>query len=90
MAQHTLPSIVTKTTKLMAEVTELEPVEVTGVARDEKGWRLQIEMLEYTKIPPSGDVIAEYEVLVDADGELLSFQRLRSRLRSETVAGEAG
>ncbi len=85
---HTLRSIVKQATHLMAEVTELEPVEVTGVARDEKGWSLRMEMLEYKKIPPAGDVIAEYAVQLDAEGELLSFQRVRSRLRSETVSGE--
>ena len=89
MSPQTLPSIVVSTTKLLAEVTGLQPVEVTGVARDEQGWRVMIELLEFTKIPPAGDVIAEYEVLVDGNGGLLSFQRKRSRLRSETVDGEA-
>ena len=90
MATHTLRSIVQQATLLMAEVTDLEPVEVTGIAKDEKGWLLHIEMLEYKKIPPAGDVIAEYEVQLDGEGELLSFRRVRSRLRSETVSDEAG
>ncbi len=89
MSQQTLPSIVTRTTKLLAEVTGLKPVEVTGIARDDQGWRVQVELLEFAKIPSGSDVIAEYEVLVDGDGNLFSFQRKRSRLRSETVAGEA-
>jgi hypothetical protein len=89
MSPRTLPSIVVSTTKLLAEVTGLEPVEVTGVARNDQGWRVTIEMLELAKIPPSADILAEYEVLVDGDGGLLSFQRMRSRLRSETVDGEA-
>jgi hypothetical protein len=89
MSPPTLPSIVVRTTKVLAEVTGLQPVEVTGVARDDQGWRVLIELLELAKIPPASDVIAEYEVLVDGEGDLLSFQRKRSRLRSETVGGEA-
>lgn len=89
MSPQTLPSVVARTTKLLAEVTGLKPVEVTGVTRDDQGWRVQIELLEFAKIPPASDVIAEYEVFVDGEGNLLSFQRKRSRLRSETVSGEA-
>ena len=90
MALQTLPVSIANVTKMMAELTGLKPVEVTGVVRRDEGWKIEIELLEYAKIPPSSDVIAEYEVLVDCDGTLLSFQRKRSRLRGETVAGEIG
>ena len=89
MSPQTLPTIVVRTTKLLADVTGLTPVEVTGVARADQGWRVTIELLEFAKIPPANDVIAEYEVLLDSEGDLLSFQRKRSRLRSETVDSEA-
>ncbi|MEI8334204.1 MAG: gas vesicle protein GvpO [Chloroflexota bacterium] len=89
MSPQTLPTIVVRTTKLLADVTGLTPVEVTGVARADQGWRVTIELLEFAKIPPANDVIAEYEVLLDGEGDLLSFQRKRSRLRSETVDSEA-
>jgi hypothetical protein len=89
MSPQALPSIVTRTAAVLAEVTGLKPVEVTSIAPDDQGWRLQVELLELAKIPPSSDVIAEYEVMVDSEGSLLSFHRARSRLRSETVSGEA-
>lgn len=82
------PGIVVQTKKLLGELTGLKPVEVTGVSPDDHGWHVRIEMLEFAKIPPSADVIAEYDVLVDGDGSLVSFQRMRSRLRAETIAGE--
>ena len=88
MAVQTLGMSVQQVTRMMADVTGLVPVQVTGVAPHDDGWRLHIEMLEFAKIPSSSDVIAEFEVFVDVDGTLLSFQRLRSRLRCETVAGE--
>lgn len=89
MSPLTLPEIVVQTTKLLGEVTGLKPVAVTGVSRDDQGWHVRIEMLEFAKIPPASDVIAEYDVLVNGDGNLVSFQRKRSRLRAETVVGEA-
>ena len=90
MSPQALPSIVTRTAAVLSDVTGLKPVEVTGIAPDDQGWRLQVELLELAKIPPSSDVIAEYEVMVDCEGGLRSFQKMRSRLRSETVSGEAG
>ena len=88
MAIQTIGVNIQKVTKMMAEVTGLVPVEVTGVAPYSDGWRLHVELLELAKIPSSSDIIAEFEVLVGPDGTLISFQRLRSRLRGETVAGE--
>lgn len=89
MSPVTFPGVVGHTKKLLGELTGLEPVEVTGLSRDDQGWHVRIEMLEFAKIPPSADVIAEYDVLVGGDGSLVSFQRTRSRLRAETIAGEA-
>ena len=89
MSPMTFPGIVVQTKKLLGELTGLKPVEVTGVSRDDRGWHVRIEMLEFPKIPPSADVIAEFDVLVGGDGSLVSFQRARSRLRGETIVGEA-
>lgn len=90
MSSAALSGIVAQTRKLLSDATGLEPIGVTGVSYDDKGWHVRIEMLEFAKVPPSADVIAEYDVLVDGGtgNGVVSFQRTRSRLRSETVSGE--
>lgn len=69
----------------LAEVTELKPVTVTGTFKDEHGWRITLDMLEMPRIPPATDVLGEYEVLVDENGNMLTFERKRMRLRAEAI-----
>ena len=85
----TIPDIVPRSKELLRELTGLEPIEVIGVARDDHGWRVRIELLELARIPSSADVVAEYEVLLDDDGLLQRFQRSHTRLRGDVVDGEA-
>jgi len=72
-------------------ITELngqEPVAMTSVElTDQDGWVVEFEVVEDRRIPSSSDVLALYEVEVDADGELLGFRRTRRYLRGQTRGG---
>ncbi len=70
--------------KQLSDITGLKPLSVTRASRDEKGWRIGIEMLEMSRIPNSTDVLGCYEVIVSENGSLLSFHRQSTRLRAET------
>ena len=63
----------------------LEPDTVSGMRHDDEGWHVMVEMIELKRIPPSSDVLHSYEVLLDEDGEILSYQRVRSYTRGETI-----
>lgn len=69
----------------LAEVTGLKPVTVTGTFKDEQGWRIALDMLEMSRIPTATDVLGDYEVLMDEDGNMLKFERKRTRLRGEPI-----
>lgn len=73
----------------LAEVTALKPQTVTGAVKDEQGWHITLDMLEMARIPNSTDILGSYEVLLDDNGNMLSFKRKRIRLRGEPVAEEA-
>jgi len=72
----------------LAEVTGLKPVTVIGTFRDEQGWHIALEMLEMSRIPPATDVLGDYEVLLDESGNMLRFERKRTRLRGEPMKQE--
>ncbi|MBI2848802.1 MAG: gas vesicle protein [Chloroflexi bacterium] len=72
----------------LAAVTGLKPVTVSATFRDEEGWHVSLDMLEMRRIPDSSDVLGEYEVLLDEDGNMLKFERRRTRLRGERVEKE--
>lgn len=56
---------------------------VTGVAKTAEGWRVTVELVERTAIPDTMDLLGVYEVLLDPEGELISYERIRMRRRSD-------
>jgi Gas vesicle synthesis protein GvpO len=65
----------------IAALTAKQPEGVTGVERTEDGWTVGIELVEDQRIPSSADILATYETTIDADGELLSYRRVRRYAR---------
>ena len=69
----------------LAQLTRLKPVTVKGAIRDEKGWHVVVDMLEMARLPASTDILGEYQMLLDDDGNLLSFERKRTYLRGQPM-----
>lgn len=72
----------------LAEATGLKPEGVTRASKDNGGWRIGVEMLEMSRIPNSADVLGDYEAVLTDEGEMVKFERHRTRLRCETVVEE--
>lgn len=72
----------------ITDMTELEPVMMVSLAPTEDGgWLIEVEAVEARRVPSSSDILALYEVLLDSDGELLSYRRTRRYLRGRTTEG---
>ncbi len=56
---------------------------VTGLERADEGWRVGVDVVEIARIPPSTDVLGSYEVVVDDDGDLLRYERIRRYIRGQ-------
>lgn len=61
----------------VVELVGRDPEVVSSVQRTEEGWRVGIEVVETHRIPDSADILAVYEADIDADGDLLSYRRIR-------------
>ncbi len=81
-------SLAEKAKEQLAELTGLNPITVTGAFKDEQGWHVSLDMLEMSRIPTATDVLGDYEVLLDEDGNMLRFERKRTRLRGEPLEME--
>lgn len=77
-------ALIEKARKELSKLTGLKASSTVGAAKDEKGWHITIEMIEKQSIPDQMDILALYEVLLDEDGNLLSFERKAMRKRMET------
>lgn len=71
------------------QLTVLQPLPlsgVVGVAKQEDGWHVLVELVERKSIPDAQDLIGLYETVLDEQGGMLSYQRKRVRRRID--AGE--
>jgi Gas vesicle synthesis protein GvpO len=57
---------------------------VVGVRRDDETWVATVSVIEDAHVPSSSDILSEYEVRLDADGELLGYSRRRRYVRGRT------
>jgi len=83
-----MKDIIEQTKKQLVDATGLKAEEVTQAFRDDQGWHVRVEMLEMSRIPPATDVLGDYEVLLDDEGNMLRFERKRTRLRGEPMEEE--
>lgn len=76
--------------RLITAVTNKNPEGVTSVEPSDNGWMVEVEVLEDRHIPSSADVMALYEVELDADGGLVSYRRTQRYTRGRGPAPGSG
>jgi len=63
----------------MAQLEMLTSREAEGIVglrkNDDGGWTVVVEVVETRRVPDSSDLLAEYEVILDTDGDLMSYSR---------------
>lgn len=59
------------------------PESVSGVNKSEDGWSISLDVVELSRIPPSTDLLATYDVTLDDSGELIDLVRTRRYMRNQ-------
>jgi hypothetical protein len=71
------PDAVRRAKEQLADMTG-HPVEsVSALSRSEDGWDVTVELIELERIPPTTNVLGSYEVQLDEEGNLVSYERIR-------------
>ncbi|QDQ92798.1 gas vesicle protein [Rhodococcus sp. WB9] len=83
------PEIAEIATRDIAQLTGKKPLGATSVMPTDDGWTVEVEVVEDRRIPSSTDMLAMYEVVLDLDGELLSYRRTRRYVRGVGDSGSA-
>lgn len=60
----------------LVELVGAAPERIVALERGEHGWTVQFEVVELRRVPDTSDVLAVYEVVVDAGGALQSCRRV--------------
>lgn len=71
--------------KEIAQLTGLDPDRVSGLRRDGESWLVTVDMVELKRIPNSTDLLGTYEALVDGQGNLITYKRIRRYRRDEVL-----
>jgi hypothetical protein len=70
----------------LVEITGLQSEGVTSLERRDDGhWDVTIELLEFSRIPNSDDMLGTYQASVDASGRLLGYRRVHRYARSRAL-----
>ena len=67
--------VVKKAVEQFGTLTGRAPESVVGARWDNEQWIVRLEVVESRRIPDSADLLAEYEVELDGQGELLAYSR---------------
>jgi hypothetical protein len=54
---------------------------IVGIEKHDDGWRVQVEVIETRRIPDTTDILAIYEVDVEADGTVSGYRRRNRYVR---------
>jgi Gas vesicle synthesis protein GvpO len=76
----------------ITEITGRRPEQITALApTDKAGWTVEMQLVEDRRVPSTADVLALYEIELDAGGNLLAYRRTRRYMRGQTLdAQESG
>jgi hypothetical protein len=84
-----LTQVAERARRELVQVTGLPPEGVTSLERHDDGtWTVTCELLEFSRIPNTDDVLGTYEATVDPSGELLGYRRVRRYARTRSLQGQ--
>jgi len=80
----TIPELIEKAREELCSVTGLELSTTLGAVKEERGWKITVEMIEKHSVPDQMDILATYAAILDNDGNLVEFNRKGMRKRIDT------
>ena len=61
----------------LAQLLGRPPDSVSSLKPTEDGWEAQVEVVELERVPDTTSVMASYKVVLDPQGQLVSYERTR-------------
>ena len=77
--------LIQKAREQLGDLTGLELGSTLSARKDDDGWHVQLEAVEKKSLPDSQDILATYDLTMDAGANVLDFNRIGMRKRGDTV-----
>jgi len=68
---------------LLEEAIGKEVDGIVGVRKEEDKWKATADVVEREAVPDAQDLIGRYQVTLDEDGELVSYNQISIRRRAD-------
>lgn len=78
-----LMDVIERAKEASQDVLHLGLPSVTGATKTDEGWRVTMELIERKAIPDTQDLLGVYEMLLNDEGHLTSYERIRMRRRMD-------
>ena len=82
-AQHSAAWAMRSAARQLEELLGRAPESVSAIKPSEEGWEADVEVLELERVPETTSVLGTYHVRLDAEGELLAYERTRRYTRGQ-------
>jgi hypothetical protein len=80
----TATEIIKKAEEQFIQLTKIPVDGIIGLIKSDEGWVVTLEALERKSIPDTMDVLGLYDVRLDCDANVISFERKKLRKRGNT------
>ena len=86
--QMEIEKIIKNAKENLIAITNLTVSGVVGAAKQENGWHVGIELIERKSIPDTQDLLGVYEVTLNDEGQIVTYERRRVRRRMDIETSE--
>jgi hypothetical protein len=83
-ANGSLRALVHDAVAQFSDVSGTKPEQVSGVRSSDHGWSVLVEVLDLERVPSTTSVLSTYRIDLNADGELIGYERVRRYTRAAT------
>ncbi|MFF8289876.1 gas vesicle protein [Streptomyces sp. NPDC016309] len=77
------PKAMRSASQQLQELLGRPPESISALRPTDDGWEAEVEVLELERIPETTSVLASYRVTLDAEGELMAYERIRRYTRGQ-------
>ena len=67
----------------LTQLTGYAPETVSKLLKVDDSWHVTVDMVELKRIPASTDILAAYDMVLDCDGNMMSYVRTRRYSRGQ-------
>lgn len=67
----------------LQSILSLDVANVVAASKTDNGWDVKIDLIERKAVPDTQDILGTYDVILDEEGNIVSYERKKIRHRMD-------